>query len=143
MSTGDILALIGVVLGLGGSFLAFRELYLIPHRERQELLDALPNPALPGLPTADFVKANSLDLAGLEARLAMPRKRLYRALEKLVIAGRIELFIEQGVNVGNHPQIPIGAVLTVPYVYKGLLPPSLRSTRGQVLGLLQMLRKHP
>jgi|GEM_PF-2261647 len=95
---GIIVAVLGLLLGLWQAYGGPRQ----KRAARQQLLDALPTPTprsiqIAGETTsqseADYVIANSLDIATLNSQLAAPPKAIHKALRKLITEGKIEVFI--------------------------------------------------
>lgn len=112
----------------------------------QFLLDQLPIPAPRPVLRArdaeddvDYVTANAVDLSEFEARVAWPKRKTYAALRELIESHKVEIFLLRGVIDNNHPDIPACTKVLLPMVFRGLLPPNLRSEPEEVARLLRDL----
>jgi len=112
------------------------------------LLNTLPVPAQRGSALRardteddmDYVTANAVDLSDLEARVAWPKQKTYSALRELIASHKVEVFLLRGViDNDDHPDIPAGSKFLLPMVFRGLLPPNLRSEPEEVERLLRDL----
>jgi hypothetical protein len=119
----------------------------VSRSDLQLLLDKLPVPAPRSVlrerddeDDVDYVSANALALSELEARVSWPKQKTYSALRELIASHKVELLLLRGV-IGNddHPNIPVGSKFVLPMVFRGLLPPHLRSEAEEVEGLLRNL----
>lgn len=148
MELGIIISVVALVIGAAGAFLAWRKVTRLGREARQDILNLLPDPVPTPLSVSrenriDTIMRTSLDLSQLEARFAMPKKELYKQLEKLFRQGKIQVFIQKGIATGGHPTIQEGARLLIPFIHKGGLPPDLRADDEEVIRLFSELRKRP
>jgi hypothetical protein len=129
---GGIAALLGLALAIPATWTSLRDWWNQSEKARQQLLDALPNPLPRPIQIAgqgtdqaevDYVMANSLDISGLNARLAAPTKTLQKAVRQLIEEGKIEVFILEGLVEGGELA---GKKILVPHFFKGGMRPSLR-----------------
>ncbi len=111
-------------------------------RELQELLDKIPNPinnksilqSKTNQDDIDFVSSNSVDLSELEAKTPWERPKIYAALRELMKQHRVEVFLFKGV-------LEDGQKFMLPLIFKGLLPPQLRSPDDEIEKLFQHLER--
>ena len=90
----------------------------------------------------DYVTANAVGLSELEARVSWPKQKTYSALRELIASHKVELFLLRGViDNDDHQNIPAGTKFLVPMIFRGLLPPHLRSEPQEVEGLLRNLEE--
>lgn len=121
----------------------------VSSRELQELLDKIPNPinkksilqSRTDQDDIDFVSSNSIDLSELEAKTSWERPKIYAALRELIKQHRVEIFLFKGIMEGGHPNIPAGQRFVLPLVFKGLLPPQLRSPDDEIEKLFMYLER--
>lgn len=137
--TWDHIGIIATVLAL---VVTVWQLYGGPGQQRaarQELLNVLPTPSprpfsIDGQTSfqseADYVMANSLDIATLNSSLAAPSKAIHKALRKLINQGKIEVFIHEGELVGDARFA--GKKALIPFFFKGGMSPSLRPTSAKL-----------
>ena len=108
----------------------------------QELLDKIPNPinnksilqSKTNQDDIDFVSSNSVDLSELEAKTPWERPKIYAALRELMKQHRVEVFLFKGV-------LEDGQKFMLPLIFKGLLPPQLRSPDDEIEKLFQHLER--
>jgi hypothetical protein len=131
--------IITAVLGVVAILISLREFWLAPMQARQAILNSLPASSDRALADMNYeqqvayVEKKSLSFGQLNAQHAFPRRHLKKALYRLVKEHRIEIFILKGIAAeGGPPPIPAGTKLMIPHVYKGLLPPGLRSPDQEV-----------
>jgi len=116
----------------------------VSSRELQDLLDKIPNPTKNRSvfqPTTnkehiDYVSSNSIDISELEAKTPWAKPKIYAALRELIKEHRIEIFLFKGKLEGN-----AGQSFVLPLVFKGLLPPQLRSSDEETEKLLLLLER--
>src|SRR5438067_6314497 len=77
---------------------------------------------------------------GFESRTSMPRRQLYRALDRLVKDRRLDVFLLKGQIATGPLSVPPGASGVLPIVFKGPLPPELRASDADIERLLRELR---
>jgi len=70
----------------------------------------------------------------------MPRRQLYRALDRLVKDRRLDVFLLKGQIATGPLSVPPGASGVLPIVFKGPLPPELRASDADIERLLRELR---
>ena len=120
----------------------------VSQADLQFLLDKLPIPAprgsvLRNMELEDdigYVSTNAIDLSGLESLVAWPKQKTISALRELITQQKAEIFLLRGVIANDdHPSIPAGTKFMLPMVFRGLLPPGLRSTAEEVEGVLRSI----
>jgi hypothetical protein len=86
----------------------------------------------------DYVTANAIGLSELEAAVAWPKQKIYAGLRELLAAHKAEVFLLKGVISNNdHPKVPVGSKFILPMIFRGLLPPQLRSPSEEVEAVLR------
>ena len=123
--------------------------HFVSSEELQELLDRIPDPLerrsvfQPRTDEEDieFASSNSIDLSELESKTPWPKPKLYSALRELIKTRRVELFLFKGVLDGGHAEIPAGASFVLPMIFKGSLPPKLRSSDEEIEEVLANLER--
>ncbi len=121
---------------------SFSSPQFVSGRELQELLDKIPNPvnnksilqSKTDQDDIDFVSSHSIDLSELEAKTPWERPKIYTALRELIKQHKVEIFLFKGILDG-------GQKFMLPLVYKGLLPPQLRSPDDEVENLFMHLER--
>ena len=138
--------------GMGATILGWRELIYLPRKARQDVLDRLQRPAPSGLDwgegdssfqdRVDAIAKDGLDASQLRARVALPDRRLWKAVQHLYGRNRIDVFLLKGkAAAGGPPEVPEGTTTVLPIFVLGTLPPDMRPERSEVEALLSDLRK--
>ena len=128
---------------------AFSAPYFVSSGELQELLDRIPDPAKKWSvfrtrtdeDYIEFVSSNSIDLSALQSKVPWPKQKLYSALRELIRTRRVEIFLFKGVLNEDHSEILAGSMFVMPFVFKGLLPPQLRSSDEEVEQVLASVER--
>ncbi|WP_213953853.1 toll/interleukin-1 receptor domain-containing protein [Variovorax sp. dw_954] len=119
----------------------------VSRADLQHLLDMLPLPAKrgsimrePDENDVDYVSSNAFDLSELGGLVSWPSTKLASALRELLAANKVELFLFKGeISNNDHPKIPAGTKFVLPMVFRGLLPPNLRSKDAEIESILRSI----
>ena len=147
-----ISAVSGAFSALIAGILAWRELFYLPRKTRQEVLNRLPRPATKGLnwgkddrsfqDKVDEIVKNGLDASELRAKLVLPDRHLWKTIQRLYEENRIDVFLLKGsIAHGGPPGVPRGTGAVLPIFVLGQLPPDMRPKRSEVEGVLSDLRR--
>jgi hypothetical protein len=120
----------------------------VSNAELQELVDRVPTPPSRGSilsarieDDVDFVTSNAIDISELNAAVAWPNPKVVSALRELIGQHKVEIFLFKGTIGAGHPNIQAGSPFVLPLVFKGLLPPALRSSPSEIESLLLRLER--
>jgi len=123
---------------------SFEQPVFVSRSDLESLLGKLPTPPPRALfgrhqqNDVNYVTANAIDLSELEATVAWPKQKIYAALRELIADHKEEVFLLKGVIKNNdHPKIPAGSKFVLPMIFRGLLPPQLRSPPEEIKALLK------
>ena len=144
--------LLQILLGISATIMATRELFYVPRKARQEILDRLPELPANGLTRegddqsfeerVDTIVNGGLDVVQLQARFALPDRHLWKAIQHLYERNKIDVFLLKGeTTAGGPPGVPGGTRAVLPIIVRGALPPDMRPERSEVETLLSRLRK--
>jgi len=120
----------------------------VSRADLQFLLDKLPVPAPRGSvlrnreleDDIDYVSANAIDLSELESLISWAKQKTASALRELITQHKAEIFLLRGeIANDDHSSLPAGTKFILPMVFRGLLPPGLRSTSEEVEGVLRSI----
>jgi TIR domain-containing protein len=120
----------------------------VSRADLQFLLDKLPVPTPRGSilhnreleDDIDYVSANAIDLSELDSLVSWPKQKTASALRELIIQHKAEIFLLRSeIANDDHVSIPAGTEFVLPMVYRGLLPPRLRSTSEEVESVLRSI----
>ncbi len=120
------LTIAGLVLGLPVTYLAWHQLFRMPSKARQQILDRLGD-----LP---------LDPATLESKFSLPKKYLWKSVAVLYKQRKVDIAITEGVIETDHPDIDPGTKAILPMIKRGLYSPDNRAAEHMALEILASLQ---